>query len=47
MKGLKRRKLLAVAKKMLARGKATMEEIAEDTGLSIEEVEELSNFQPV
>ena len=40
-------KAVAVAKKMLARGKATMEEIAEDTGLSIEEVEELSNLQPV
>ena len=38
---------VAIAKKMLARGKYTIEEIAEDTGLTIEEIEQLSNLQPV
>ena len=40
-------KAVAVAKKMLVRGKYTVEEISEDTGLSIEEIEKLSNLQPV
>lgn len=40
-------KAVAVAKKLLARGKNTIEEISEDTGLSIEEIEKLSNLQPV
>ena len=38
---------VAKAIKMLARGKYTIEEIAEDTGLTIEEIEQLSNLQPV
>jgi len=38
---------VAIAIKMLARGKYTIEEIAEDTGLTIEEIEQLSNLQPV
>lgn len=40
-------KAIAVAKKLLARGKNTVEEISEDTGLSVEEIEKLSNLQPV
>ena len=36
-----------IALKMIARGTMSIEEIAEDTGLSIEEVEELRNLQPV
>jgi len=31
------------AEKMIARGKLTLEEIAEDSGLSVEEVRELAN----
>lgn len=38
---------VAIAKKMLERGKYAIEEIAEDTGLTIEEIEQLSNLQPV
>jgi hypothetical protein len=38
---------VAIAIKMLARGKYTIKEIAEDTGLTIEEIEQLSNLQPV
>ena len=38
---------VAIAIKMLARGKYAIEEIAEDTGLTIEEIEQLSNLQPV
>ena len=38
---------VAVAKKLLARGKNTVEEISEDTGLSVGEIENLSNLQPV
>ena len=40
-------KSIVIAQKMLARGKATIEEIAEDTGLSVEEVEALNNLQTV
>lgn len=40
-------KAIAIAKKMLARGNSSVAEIAEDTGLTIEEVENLSNLQPV
>ncbi len=35
-------KLMEVARKMLLRGKYTLEEIAEDTGLDIEVVKELA-----
>ena len=38
---------VAIAKKMLERGKYAIEEIAEDTGLTIEKIEQLSNLQPV
>lgn len=34
------------AKRMIARGKLTLEEIAEDTELPLEVVEELANLQP-
>ena len=34
------------AKRMIARGKLTVEEIAEDTELPLEVVEELANLQP-
>lgn len=34
------------AKKMIARGKLTLEEIAEDASLPLEVVEELANLQP-
>lgn len=37
----------ASAIKMIARGKLTMEEIAEDLGLPVERVEELAELQPV
>ena len=33
---------IEVAKKMLARGKSSLEEIAEDTSLSIEEIQKLA-----
>lgn len=42
-----RERAIAIAKKMLDRGKNTVEEIAEDTGLSVEEVEALRSLQPV
>lgn len=35
------------ALRMLKRGKQTIEEIAEDTGLSVEEVEQLAGVQTV
>lgn len=35
------------ALKMIARGKLTLEEIAEDLELPLERVEELANLQPV
>lgn len=35
------------AKRIIARGKETLEEIAEDLNLPIEVVEELANSQPV
>ena len=35
------------AKRMIARGKLTLKEIAEDIELSLEVVEELTNLQPV
>lgn len=37
----------ATAKRLLARGKVTVEEIAEDLNLPVEVVEELENLQPV
>ena len=40
-------KAVAVAKKMLELGKNTPEEIAAVSGLSIEEIEAMSNLQPV
>jgi predicted transposase/invertase (TIGR01784 family) len=36
-------KAIEVAKRMLRRGRSTIEEISEDTGLSIEEIKKLSN----
>lgn len=35
------------AKRLIARGKLTLAEIAEDTELPLEVVEELANLQPV
>lgn len=35
------------ARKMIARGKLTLEEIAEDASLPLEVVEELAELQPV
>ena len=40
-------KAVAVAKTMLELGKNTPEEIAAVSGLSIEEIEAMSNLQPV
>ncbi len=34
------------AKRLIARGKLTLEEIAEDTELPLEVVEEIANLQP-
>ena len=34
-----------LARRLIARGKQTLEEIAEDTGLSIDEVKELAGLQ--
>ena len=36
------RRAIETAKRMIARGKLTLEEIAEDTGLSLEKVQELA-----
>ena len=38
---------IVIALKLLARGKETFEEIAEDSGLSIEKVEELAKSNTV
>ena len=35
-------KAIEIAMRMIARGKATLEEIAEDTGLALSKVQELS-----